>query len=184
MLCDADVYVVRSSVLPEAFSDLPSECRHHWPEFLTERTAMQDALNPDKIIWGSDLERSEAAYFAHCLLGSHYTAAPVFHTSLEASCLIKIGINAYYTAKVMMANALWDAAGQDPRIYSDICVGLQMDQRINLTHHRVMQDGYRGAGGKCLPKDSRFLQHLLEGHATGKFIAAMCDANDRLRGLV
>ncbi len=178
---DPRVTVVRSTVLPQAFDDLPVGKRHHWPEFLTERSADQDAMYPDKLVWGSDLPREEAADFARRLLVNHYQAAPVLHVSLRASCLIKLGINTHYTAKVMLANALWDAVDGDAEDYNAVCMGLAMDQRISLSHHRIMQDGFRGAGGKCLPKDSRLLSRLLEKHTTGTFLRAMCDANDRLR---
>lgn len=179
-LCPADTYVVRSSVLPQAFEVLPQDKRHHWPEFLTERTAEHDALHPDKLIWGSDMP-IKGELVARTLLGAHFDSAPFIWMPLEASCVTKLGINTIYTAKVMLANALYDAVGGDEDTYRYVLRGLRLDKRIKLTHTDIWQDGFRGAGGKCLPKDSRFLAGLLKGHTTGVFLAAMCDANDRLR---
>ncbi len=148
----AETVVVRSTVLPSAFAVLEPGKRHHWPEFLTERTAQYDAQHPDKLVWGSDLSASEAEPFVRGLLGAHYDAAPVLHTSLRASAMIKLGINTYYTAKVLMANALYDAVDGDPDDYAQVCAGLGLDKRINLTHHNVWQDGFRGAVVSACPR--------------------------------
>ncbi len=177
----ADVTVVRSTVLPDAFDVLPVGRRHHWPEFLTERTARYDALHPDKLIWGSDLDETAAEQFARLLLGAHYDVAPQVHMSVRASCVVKIGINSLYTSRVMLFNALYDAVGADMDDYESVCEGIGLDQRVHLSHHHIWQDGYRGAGGKCLPKDSRFLAEMTYGCSTGDFVESMCEANDRLR---
>lgn len=180
-LPEAKIYVVRSTVKPEAFDLLPEGRRHHWPEFLTERTAEYDAAHPDKIIWGSDLGPQAAAKLARDLLGNHYHQAASLFVSLRASCLIKIGINTIYTSKVLLANALYEAAGQDETEYLSILRGLGMDKRLKVTHGKIWQDDYRGAGGKCLPKDTRLLAELLEGKTTGRLIRSMIEVNDDLR---
>ena len=180
VLCPANEYVVRSTVLPAAFDALPVDKRYHWPEFLTERTAERDALHPDKLIWGSDTPvRGEL--MARRLLGTHFDSAPFIWMPLEASCITKLGINTIYTAKVLLANALYDAVGGDESTYRYICRGLEFDKRICLTHTNIWQDGFRGAGGKCLPKDTGLLAKWLEGRTTGELVRCMSDVNDRLR---
>ena len=181
-LCVADTYVVRSSVLPQAFEVLPQDKRHHWPEFLTERTAEYDALHPDKLIWGSDMP-IKGELMARTLLGSHFDSAPFVWMPLEASCVTKLGINTIYTTKVLLANALYDAVGEDPKEYESVCWGLHLDQRITLTHTNIHQDGYRGAGGKCLPKDTRNLLRVLEGTIGGRLVRALVECNNLYRGL-
>ncbi len=178
--CTWDQVVVRSSVVPNAFVVLDCPV-HHWPEFLTEATAEADALSPDKLVWGHDGAAPEA--FARELLGAHYDKAPVLHCSLQASSLIKLGINTIYTTKVLLANALYDAVGEDPKEYESVCWGLHLDQRITLTHTNIHQDGYRGAGGKCLPKDTRNLLRVLEGTIGGRLVRALVECNNLYRGL-
>jgi UDP-glucose 6-dehydrogenase len=179
VLCRANEYVVRSTVLPKAFDALPVGKRYHWPEFLTERTAEYDALHPDKLIWGSDTPvRGEL--MARRLLGAHFDSAPFVWMPIEASCITKLGINTIYTAKVLLANALYDALEGDEDIYRHVLEGLRLDKRINLTHTNIWQDGFRGAGGKCLPKDTGLLAKCLEGKTTGDLIRCMSEVNERL----
>lgn len=171
--------VVRSTVFPAAFDELPAGRRHHWPEFLTERTAAEDARHPDKLVWGSD-EPIRGQIFARALLGDHFKSAPFIWMPLRASCLTKIAINTIYAAKVVMANAVYEALDGDEGDYLFVLRGLAADQRINLTHTQIWQDGFRGAGGKCLPKDSRFMAELLGPRTTGMFVRALVETNRQL----
>lgn len=176
----ADQIVVRSTVLPEAFDALPRDRTHHWPEFLTEATAEHDAIHPDKLVWGTEWSAVAALKFIQELVGDHILEPFVLVTSLASAALIKLGINTAYTMKVLLFNALWDAAGIASASYDDVVHGLSLDKRLRVTHQNVWHGGYRGAGGKCLPKDIRILRDAIGVGPLYEMLDAMIEANDEL----
>lgn len=174
-----DEVVVRSTVKPDAFESLPEGHRHHWPEFLRECSAEADARHPDMIVWGSDTPiRGELT--ARNLLGSHFDVAPFLWGSLVASTLIKLGINALGTAKILVANALYDACGRDDDCYRAIRRGIVADHRFSSRYMDIWQDGFRGAGGKCLPKDLRILTQVVGMSPTNAMLQSMQCTNENL----
>ncbi len=64
--------------------------------------------------------------------------------------------------KVIFGNELFDlcrAAGID---YELVKQGFSVDARIGASHFNVDDSGYRGYGGKCLPKDTMSLLDLAD----------------------
>jgi len=122
------------------------------PEFFRERSRVDDALHPDKLVFGvegSDLRMGEetAALFRH--LYSHVELI----TSTTAAEMIKLSINAYYTTRIVLANQLFDIAKAHGVGWEEVRTGLYADKRIDPSGFDILLDGFRGAGGKCLPKD-------------------------------
>lgn len=122
------------------------------PEFLREGTAIQDTLNPDRIVIGTESRRAE-----RILLELHkpidgYSVL----TNLETGELIKYASNAFLATKISFSNAiakLSELTGADGLVVLD---GIGYDKRIG---REFLAPGV-GYGGSCLPKDVKALSAM------------------------
>ena len=153
--------VIKSTVLPGATEQLQAEFPQHKilfnPEFLTEVTADQDMTYPDRQLIGyTEQSYTVAADVMHLLpLAPFERLMP----AKEAE-MVKYFGNTWFSTKVVFANQMYDmcrALGID---YDRVKEAAAADKRIGRTHLDVFHKGYRGYGGKCLPKDTRALIEL------------------------
>jgi UDPglucose 6-dehydrogenase len=130
------------------------------PEFLREKTALADFLNPDRQIvgYGREDRREVAKEILRLMPRAPYEAVM---PATEAE-LVKTATNSFLALKLMFANELYDLADALGVDYEVVRGGLAADQRIGGSHMSVMEGGYRGYGGKCLPKDTMGLIDLAE----------------------
>ena len=125
------------------------------PEFLREGTAVDDFMNPDRVVIGAE-DRAAAAKVA-ALYES--LPAPILVTDPGSAELIKYATNAFLATKLSFVNAV-AAIGEE--VGADIAAvleGMGADPRVGTN---FMQPG-PGWGGSCLPKDSRALVALAAG---------------------
>jgi UDP-glucose 6-dehydrogenase len=71
--------------------------------------------------------------------------------------MIKLGGNSFFAYKVAFANNLYDVCEKSGIDYKTVLEGMAADKRIGRTHLKIVHNGYRGYGGKCLPKDTKAL---------------------------
>lgn len=158
MLEGEKTVVIKSTVLPGTTEALQKKYPQHKilmnPEFLTEVTADQDMNYPDRQIVGYT-EKS------HTVAGDVIQLLPLapFERILPATEaeLVKYFGNAWFSVKVSFANQMFDlcqALGVD---YDRMVEAAAADKRIGRTHLNIFHKGYRGYGGKCLPKDIKAL---------------------------
>ena len=123
------------------------------PEFLREGFAVEDTLNPDRIVVGIDPERPGRVeqvlreVYASILAND----APFLVTDLATAELVKVSANAFLATKISFINAIaevCDAAGADVVQLAD---AIGYDERIG----RKFLGAGLGFGGGCLPKDIR-----------------------------
>ncbi len=119
------------------------------PEFLREGVAIEDFLNPDRIIIGSYDQRSgdltEELY-------SDFNC-PVLRTDLKTAEMIKYASNAFLATKISFINEIGNICkGLGINIY-DVAEGIALDHRISP---HFLKSGL-GFGGSCLPKDTKEL---------------------------
>ncbi len=178
MLQGEKVVVIKSTVLPGTTEILQQKYPQHKllmnPEFLTEETADQDMPYPDRQIVGyTEKSHSVAGDVMQLLpLAPFERILPV--TEAE---LVKYFGNTWFSVKVSFANQMFDlcqALGVD---YDRMVEAAAADKRIGRTHLNVWHKGYRGYGGKCLPKDTKALIQLanlkgvdLKLHKAAEFI--------------
>jgi UDPglucose 6-dehydrogenase len=157
VLGDDTLFVIKSTVPPgtatslrKRLADLGSSARlvSH-PEFLREGKAVEDFMEPDRIVVGS-YERKDAE-----LVASLYESldTEVVFTDPTSAEMIKYANNAYLAARLTFANALanvCEAVGAD---VLDVITGIGLDHRIGP---HFLQPG-PGYGGSCFPKDTAAL---------------------------
>jgi UDPglucose 6-dehydrogenase len=120
------------------------------PEFLSEGTAVQDTLAPDRLVIGVTSERADAV-LREVYAAMIQAGCPWISTDLATSELVKVAANSFQATKISFINAMaevCDAAGGDVVTLAD---AIGHDPRIG---RRFLSAGI-GFGGGCLPKDIR-----------------------------
>ena len=122
------------------------------PEFLREGSAIEDFLQPDRIVIGVTSTRAErllrAIYWPLASRG-----APLLVTNLESAEMIKYASNCFLATKISYIN---EVANLCERIGGDVQAvarGMGMDRRIGPG---FLHPG-PGFGGSCFPKDAQAL---------------------------
>jgi UDPglucose 6-dehydrogenase len=152
------IIIIKSTVLPGTTQKLQEKYPQHEflfnPEFLTEITAEQDMNYPDRQIVGYTKQSYPIAKDIIQIL----PLAPFERIipSAEAE-MVKYFGNNWFAVKVAFANQIYDLCKKLNLDYNTIMESAAADKRIGRTHLEVMHRGYRGYGGKCLPKDIRAL---------------------------
>jgi len=153
------VVVVKSTVIPGSTEDvvIPLLEKHSGkkagkdfgvamnPEFLREGVAIQDFMNPDRIVIGALDQKSgdlvESIYF-------NFTA-PVLRTNLKTAEMIKYTANSFLATKISFINEVGNMCKEMGIDVYDVAKGIGMDKRIS-PHFLNAGPGF---GGSCFPKD-------------------------------
>lgn len=157
------IVILKSTMVPGTTEKLQKKYPHHKilfnPEFLTEVTADQDMDYPDRQIIGYTKQSYNVAGDVMQIL----PLAPFESTmpSIEAE-LVKYYGNTWFAVKVIFANQLYDLCEKLGVNYDRVKEAAAADKRIGRSHLQVMHKGYRGYGGKCIPKDIRALIEFAE----------------------
>ena len=147
------------------------------PEFLREGAAIDDFMRPDRVVIGSNEERS-IEVMKELYRPLYLIETPIVITSLEAAELIKYAANAFLATKITFINEvanLCDAIGCDVH---DVARGMGMDNRIG---RKFLHPG-PGYGGSCFPKDTRALTTVADQFGVEtRIVDAVIEANERQR---
>jgi len=151
--------VIKSTVLPGTTKDivLPLLEQHAGkkvgtdiglamnPEFLKEGVAIQDFLQPDRIVIGYYDDRSKTA------LRELYKdfPCPILETSLSAAEMIKYASNTFLATKISFINEIGNLCKKLNIDTYTVAEGMGLDKRIG----RAFLDSGIGWGGSCFPKD-------------------------------
>lgn len=132
------------------------------PEFLMEKSANEDFVNPFMHIFGGNRDVTnevERIYNEYSLCKS----CPVYHMSAVEASLVKYGINTFLATKVVWFNQFYDMVEKFGGNYGTVIRGITTDKRVGPSHTTVPGfDGKRGFGGACFPKDSAAFLRLSE----------------------
>jgi UDPglucose 6-dehydrogenase len=153
--------VIKSTVLPGTTELLQDRYPQHRfmfnPEFLREATAYEDFVRPDRQVVGCTMESASDAETAMALL----PRAPFERIcSTSEAEMAKYVANSFLAVKVIYANEVYDLCERLRIPYEGVRDVVAGDVRIGGSHMDVFASGYRGYGGKCLPKDSKALLDL------------------------
>jgi len=157
------IVVIKSTVLPGTTEAYQARYSQHVflfnPEFLREASARQDFVEADRQIVGYTAQSRHVAERVLALLPS----APYVATmSAREAELTKYMTNSFLALKVTFANEMYDLATALDIDYNAVREGVAADMRIGDSHLHVLDAGYRGYGGKCLPKDTKALLDLAD----------------------
>jgi nucleotide sugar dehydrogenase len=119
------------------------------PEFLREAHHLEDFLNPDRTIIGSDNEKVKKRLEE--LYRERFPNTQIILTNSTAAEMSKYAANALLATKVIFANEIFDLCQKLDIDYGDVKKMVMADRRIGTSHLSVTEQ--RGFGGKCFPKD-------------------------------
>ncbi len=122
------------------------------PEFLREGAAIQDFLEPDRVVVGAfrpeDADAVEALYRG--------IDAEVVRTTVPTAEMIKYASNAFLATKISFINEIANVCEQVGADVREVARGMGLDHRIGP---HFLQAGI-GYGGSCFPKDVQALKQL------------------------
>lgn len=162
--------IIKSTIPPLDLEDLAKDFRPsihliYSPEFLTERTAMLDFQQQNRLIFGDYVPDDEAttalveAYGTNItqintLFSNRFPLVPTIWTTMRQASLVKYFTNIFFATKISLMNEfaqISEALGEDANTTIELML---LDQRIGRSHWQVPgHDGRRGFGGSCFPKD-------------------------------
>lgn len=186
------IVILKSTITPDFFDDLDINFRLVYnPEFLTERNANKDFINPSmQLLGGNNEDCSEVKTLYSNSKVSKDT--PTIYTDWKTASLVKYAINSFLASKVIWFNQFkkifektleneYDHTRQDPwLVFTRI---LQHDSRIGVSHMDIPgPDGKVGFGGHCFPKDTMALLSYSEN--IGEFMSVLeevINVNNKIR---
>ncbi|WP_030174881.1 UDP-glucose dehydrogenase family protein [Spirillospora albida] len=125
------------------------------PEFLREGFAVQDTLQPDRIVVGLPGEQGAAEHAEKVLREVYGTmiaaGVPFITADYPTSELVKVSANAFLATKISFINAMAEVCEASHADVTKLSEALSYDDRIG---GRFLGPGL-GFGGGCLPKDIR-----------------------------
>ncbi|MCH7664389.1 MAG: UDP-glucose/GDP-mannose dehydrogenase family protein [Acidobacteria bacterium] len=125
------------------------------PEFLREGSAIEDFLQPDRVVIGS-LDQRAIDIMLDIYSPLRVADVPFVITSVESAELIKYASNSFLAAKISFINEI---AHLCEALHADVEVvarGMGLDSRIGP---KFLHPG-PGFGGSCFPKDSRAIVQI------------------------
>jgi len=157
------IFVIKSTVPPGTTEILQNKFPHHFflhsPEFLTEATAWKDFSKPIFQLLGYT-EKSKKVSTSILNILPKGKVNKVMKSS--ESEIFKFSRNAFFAVKVIFANQIYDICKAFGGDYDIIKKLMLVDPWIGGHHLEVIHKGYRGYGGKCLPKDLKTFIKVFE----------------------
>lgn len=160
--------VVKSTVVPGTTRDivLPILAKHSKsfglcmnPEFLREGMALDDFLNPDRIVIGEmDAKSGDTLMKAYQDFNAPFVRVP-----LSTAEMIKYASNTFLAARISLINEIGNVCKKLGIDVYDVARALGQDRRIGP---HFLEAGV-GFGGSCFPKDVSALMRKTEELGTG-----------------
>jgi len=122
------------------------------PEFLREGFAVEDSMNPARVIVGSSSEKARDI-MAKIYQPFTNTGIPIIFMDEKSSELTKYAANSFLAVKITFMNEIANYCEKVGADVDKVRLGMGSDDRIG---HRFLFPGI-GYGGSCFPKDVKAL---------------------------
>ncbi len=122
------------------------------PEFLREGFAVEDSMNPARVIVGSNSERAQEL-MAKIYQPFTNIGIPIIFMDEKSSELTKYAANSFLAMKITFMNEIANYCEKVGADVDKVRLGMGSDDRIG---HRFLFPGI-GYGGSCFPKDVKAL---------------------------
>ena len=132
------------------------------PEFLAEGTAVEDLLNPDRVLIGGD-QHSEGKAAIHALASIYGAWVPeekILTTNLWSSELSKLTANAFLAQRVSSINSISELCEVTGADVEEVAKAIGMDARIGPKFLKASV----GFGGSCFKKDILNLVYICRSY--------------------
>ena len=133
------------------------------PEFLAEGTAVQDLLNPDRVLIGGDLVTREGEIAIQSLIEIYSNWVPnakILTTNVWSSELSKLTANAFLAQRVSSINAMSEICEKTGADIKEVSKAIGMDSRIGSKFLNASV----GFGGSCFKKDILNLVYIAKSY--------------------
>ena len=128
------------------------------PEFLTEKNALKDMENTDRVVIGA--KEKEVAQKVEDLYKELFPNAIYIHVDRKTAEMIKYAANVTLASQVAAANEIYQICKATGIDYDAVKNAILLDKRIGRNINVPGPDGDFGFGGKCFPKDLNALIYL------------------------
>jgi len=174
------IYIIRSTMPVGETEKIASKYGlvhvAHIPEFLRQKTAINDIFNQDRIVIGLKDKKTRKA------LKELYKneQVPVIFTKIKESEMIKYTANCWLAMQISYWNEIkkfCDKSKINPQLVADVAT---MDKRISKYGSAMIGEPYSGF---CFPKDTKSLIKSFEKKKIKpKLLKAIVEVNDSLEG--
>jgi len=170
------LFVIVSTVMPGTIEELKRKSDFWWditkgrelhygrdysftynPEFIAIGSVIQNFMNPDVVLIGSDNETDalivEQIYQETCENEPYFSKV-----SLEEAEITKLALNTYITMKISYANLLSNICEKFNANVDNVTEAIGKDKRVSPNYFR----GGLSYGGPCFPRDTKAFDALLQ----------------------
>jgi len=132
------------------------------PEFLAEGTAVQDLLNPDRVLIGGEnsIDGIEAQNALVDIYANWIPRERILTTNVWSSELSKLTANAFLAQRVSSINAMSELCEKTGADVNEVSKAIGMDKRIGS---KFLQSSV-GFGGSCFQKDILNLVYISKSY--------------------
>tara|TARA_B110001450_G_C17664172_1_gene498717 strand:- start:207 stop:1031 length:825 start_codon:yes stop_codon:yes gene_type:complete len=133
------------------------------PEFLAEGTAVQDLLNPDRVLIGGDVSTKEGEIAVNTLVNIYanwISKDRILTTNVWSSELSKLTANAFLAQRVSSINAMSEICEKTGANVKEVSKAIGKDYRIGSKFLNASV----GFGGSCIQKDILNLVYIAKSY--------------------
>ncbi|WP_292831386.1 UDP-glucose/GDP-mannose dehydrogenase family protein [Microbacterium sp.] len=144
------------------------------PEFLREGWAVQDTIDPDRLVVGIPAGSDAADTLREVYHPAIAKSTPFIVTDLATAELVKVAANAFLATKISFINAMAEIAEVTGADVTQLAEAIGHDDRIG----RKFLGAGIGFGGGCLPKDIRAFSARAEELGRGESVAFLREVDE------